>query len=51
MILTVLNALRDLNLSNYDLQTRPTSKTKRFTVLKIDRAAPSEDGKKVFTGM
>jgi small subunit ribosomal protein S11e len=32
-------------------QTRPTSKTKRFTVVKLDRAAPSADGKKIFAGM
>jgi small subunit ribosomal protein S11e len=31
-------------------QTRPTSKTKRFAVVKLDRAAPDADGKKIFTG-
>lgn len=32
-------------------QTRPLSKTKRFAVLKINRTAPAEDGKKMFTGL
>jgi small subunit ribosomal protein S11e len=32
-------------------QTRPTSKTKRFTVVKLDRPAPGADGKKLFAGM
>lgn len=30
-------------------QCRPLSKTVRFNMLKIDRAAPAEDGKKVFS--
>lgn len=32
-------------------QTRPLSKTKRFAVLKVDRAAPAADGRRVFSGM
>mmetsp|Transcript_13107 Transcript_13107/g.26586 ORF Transcript_13107/g.26586 Transcript_13107/m.26586 type:complete len:154 (-) Transcript_13107:180-641(-) len=31
-------------------QCRPLSKTVRFNVLRIDRAAPAEEGKKMFTG-
>jgi len=31
-------------------QCRPLSKTVRFNVLRIDRAAPAQEGKKMFTG-